>query len=541
MELSLQAFFFRKLPIGVLLILLFSNHITAFCHVQNNPAETEDNMVQSGIQSPLSKVINSNNHPHPYATGLHLLIHGHDALNARIAMIKSATQSVDLQYYIADADHSGKLIFQAILHAANRGVKIRILVDDLNFQDPDLTFNMLHMNQNIQIKIFNPCSHRRKGILTGLARMLGKQNKFNRRMHNKTMIADNSAAIIGGRNLSDAYFNSGSDVNFRDIDLLVLGKIVPNISSNFEQFWNHHLAQPLDQLTKLTYGQEKINQIKNQLLSFSTKNFDLTNNILISRDPLDQQLKQKKLNIIWAKAKCWGDEIDKINKNSNKYISPPSQRLLELIQTAKQQITLTSAYFVPDQDAIKALRDAADRGVKISILTNSLAATDTPAVNSGHHQHRTHLLKHGIQIFELKPLSEKKLKTKLLGSKSRASLHAKAYVIDCRHLFLGSFNFDPRSKTLNTELMIEIESPTLSKKVNNFFKANASLEESYQVLLSDHNDRHQLKEKGLHTSRLIWLSHEHGNLVFYHYDPKANFIRNFISALFTILPLEGQL
>lgn len=474
-------------------------------------------------------------------TGLHLLINGSDALNARIAMIKSAKRSLDIQYYIADADQSGNTILQAILKAAQRGVRVRILLDDLNFQDPHLVLTMLNSTKNIKVRVFNPFPEKGNSLLSRVIKIISNAKKLNRRMHNKTMIADNLAAIIGGRNLSDAYFDISQELNFRDIDLLALGRIVTDLSTNFDDFWNHSLSKPLNSLIKKVYSDKDLFLQKKKLTSFIPHSSKINHNVLFSQDPLDQQLKQKKIQLTWAKAKCWSDSPEKINKTIDKYVSPPAIRLTDLIQKAKKQVILVSAYFVPSRDGVELLTRKAISGVRINILTNSLASTDAPAVQSGYNRYRRKLLEHGISLFEFKPLSGKKRKTNILGSRSKASLHAKAYVIDHRYLLLGSFNFDPRSKKLNTELLIELDSEELSKKVNNLFDESTSMYDSYQVVLANKEDMRQLQESNLPISPLIWLSKENGIFTRHHYDPNANFMRNLISAIFTLLPLENQL
>lgn len=498
-------------------------------------------MVTPDRNSRLGKLINYKASRHTHKTGLHLLVSGNDALNARIAMIRSASYSVDLQYYIADADQSGSLILQVILEAAQRGVRVRILLDDLNFQDPDFVLAMLNRTKNIEVRIFNPFPSRREPLLSKINQITRNVHRLNRRMHNKTIIVDNLASIIGGRNLSDAYFDVSQELNFRDVDLLALGEVVPEISANFDAFWNHSLARPLSKLSKSWQDQEKILAAKKKLMLFNTKILDTNHHSFFSRAPLDKQLKSKKLKLTWAKAKCWSDSPEKINKIQDEYISPPAKRLSELIKNAKEQLTLVSAYFVPNKDSLKMLTQATHRGVNVRVLTNSLASTDAPAVQSGYHRYRTKLLMHGAKLFEFKPLSGRKNRANILGSKSKASLHAKAYVIDDQKLLLGSFNFDPRSIKLNTELIIEVESKALSQKMNRLFKETTSPYESYQVHLANKNDILQLKKAGLPNSSLIWLSKENGIQIRHHYDPNTNFLRNFISGIFSILPLENQL
>lgn len=478
---------------------------------------------------------------HPGQSGFRLLVTGHDALATRLALARSAQHTLDLQYYIADVDNTGKLLLEAALRAAQRGVRVRMLFDAMNFKDVDSTIAVLAATPNIEVRIFNPFGTADQGALGKLGNIVTHLDTLTRRMHNKAMIADNQVAIVGGRNLGDSYFDASHTLKFRDVDVIAAGPIVPSISRSFDVFWNSEEAYPLAAVDRKRHSAEAMRKVREDLRQHWQDTVERESMGDIEVPPLVQQWRQDRTALIWAPARFWSDTPDKIVDPKQDYVSPPAKRLGELMQQAQHEFLLISAYFVPHQRGVDMMGAMVARGVKVSVLTNSLAATDAPAVQAGYGPFRVPLLQRGVSLYEYKPVSGKRPPTSVTGSRSRASLHTKAYEIDHRVVVIGSLNFDPRSVGLNTEIALEIESPTLAGQLAELFAQTASLDDSYHVLLASPDDVAQLRTTGAPASPLVWVTEENGHLIRYNFDPDAGFKRNAMSALFTVLPLDDQL
>ncbi|WP_235838053.1 phospholipase D family protein [Chitinasiproducens palmae] len=527
------------------LFLLTATCMLAACASQRLPATAYPRAVEFALPASTPSALNATLTPlkaaHPGESGFKLLVKGSDALGARIALARSAQRTLDLQYYIADVDETGKLLLEAALRAAERGVRVRMLFDDMNFKDHDSTIAVLDASPNIEVRIFNPFGTAAQGPFGKVSNLFTSLDTLTRRMHNKAMIADNQVAIVGGRNVGDSYFDASHVLSFRDLDIVAAGDIVPPISRSFDLFWNSAEAYPLRALKPIHVDREEMARVREDLKRHWEESVAITGGAHLEEPPLARQIRTGEMPLTWAKARFWTDTPDKIVEPTDDYVSPPAKRLGELMQQAQQEFLLISAYFVPHQHGVDMMSEMVRRGVKVSVLTNSLAATDAPAVQAGYNPFRVPLLKNGVSLYEYKPSPGSKPRTAIAGSKSRASLHAKTYVIDRRTVVIGSLNFDPRSVGLNTEVALEIESPPIAAQVVELFDETASLDESYHVVLADQADRDALAKTGAPDSPLIWITEENGHILRYNFDPDAGFKRNAMSALFTILPLDDQL
>jgi putative cardiolipin synthase len=346
-------------------------------------------------------------------------------------------------------------------------------------------------------------------------------------------------AIVGGRNLGDEYFSASPTLQFRDLDVLAAGPITADVSASFDEYWNSSGAYPLRALNHQHFSQQELDATRDTLRTHWRNDAAPYNAKPINATPLATQISKDELGLTWAPAEFKADSPGKIDQPSPDYVSPPLQRLIELTHAAQQEFLVVSPYFVPHDTGVKALSELTQRGVRVAVLTNSLAATDAVAVQAGYSPYRVPLLQHGVELYEFKP--DQRTPPTAIGSRSRASLHAKTYVIDRQILVIGSMNLDPRSANLNTELALIIHSPVLAGQVAGMFDKAVSPDVSYRVTLATPAQLAQLRYIGAPQSQLKWTDRENGELRTYDFDPQAGLYRNFLTGIFLLLPVQGEL
>jgi putative cardiolipin synthase len=482
---------------------------------------------------------------HGGQSGFRLLIDGTDALQTRIALARAATKTLDLQYYIAAEDTTGRLLLAAALYAADRGVRVRMLVDDLNFDDTRRLMAALSTHPKIEVRIFNPFGSTHSSVFARTETFLTRIDRFTRRMHNKAMIADGELAIVGGRNLGDEYFSASPKLQFRDLDILAAGPIVGDVSKSFDAFWNSAGAYPLSAVDKRNYAAGDLRAARAELRAHWREQAQAVGAKPLSAAPLWQQIAQGQMGLVWAHATFRVDSPTKITAPEDDYRSPPMHALAELLQGAQHEVLLLSPYFVPHDAGIRLLSGLTHRGVRVAVVTNSMASTDAVAVQAGYSPYRMALLQNGVELYEFMPLQRTRSRF-FAGSESRASLHAKAYVIDRRTLVIGSLNFDPRSAHLNSELALVIDSPALAGQVAKLIEQSMSPSVSYRVRLATPSERAQRRRLGEPDSGLVWSGEERDDggpphMHTWTLDPGAGFVRNLLTGLFLLLPVDSQL
>ena len=461
-------------------------------------------------------------------SGFYLLSDNTDAFVARFALATIAKKTLDIQYYIMHRDASGQYLAYAILRAADRGVHVRILVDDINLSGRDNNLKMLSQHENIEIRIFNPLKNRDwfRNI-----ELLINLDRAGRRMHNKAFIADNSAAIIGGRNIGDEYFDARSSLNFVDLDLLTVGPIVDDITKSFGDYWDSDWATAIENLSKTRVFKQQLLNLKRKLKDkwHSAKNTRYFQSI--RQSDLTGKIIDKKIPFIWANARLFYDHPEKINAVSPEKITHFGPHVMPYFDLSKESLLIASPYFVPGCEGSKWLKNKQQQGTKIKILTNSLAATDVIAVHAGYRKYRKRLIKADIKLFELKPTARHlREKTKMiLAGSSNSSLHAKYMVIDERYVFVGSANIDPRSNNLNTEIGIMVDSKELAEQTANLFDKTTSLDNCHQLIVDEAKNK------------LIWLTNENGKETRYYREPNASYLRKLGVFILSLLPIESLL
>lgn len=475
---------------------------------------------------------------HPGQSGFQLLANGSDAFTARLALVQSAQHSLDVQYYSADEDVTGRLLLQSLLDAAARGVRVRMLVDDMNRRHIDPTLAVLDQHPNIEIRVFNPFGTLKTTLFERAGNLLTQFDQINRRMHNKALIADNQLAIVGGRNLGDEYFDADPDVSFRDFDLLCAGPVVDAVSRSFDHFWTSPQSYPLKQLQS-KIDKQTLDDTR-EALARHWRNADgmPVGHKALHQPSLADSLRSGERPLFWAPAELAADSPNKLDIPAAESKSTPGAKLRQLAANAQREVLIISPYFIPLDGGVLFLSALAQRGVKVRVLTNSLAATDVIPVHAGYARYRPALLKAGIELYEFKPIrssiGESTSRRITLGGSSRASLHGKAYVIDRRDVILGSFNLDPRSARQNTELAMVIHSPEFAERMAGIFDQATSARVSFRVELVPPGTTPPTPTPPTMPA-LRWVGEENGQPRTFDVEPYASFWRNSVAGAFTLL------
>lgn len=401
---------------------------------------------------------------HPDKTGVYPLSRGTEAFAARMLLARQAQSSIDVQYYIWHDDLTGTLLLDALRAAAARGVRVRLLLDDNGIAGLDARLAALNGLPNFEVRLFNPFVLRSPKF----ANYLFDFFRLNRRMHNKSFTVDNVATVIGGRNVGDEYFGTGSSSIFLDLDVLAVGQVVPDVSSDFDRYWSSAATYPIELI--VDEPGDGLSMLDDALSKHvGTAQFAQYRTAL-EASPLVAGLLDRSLALEWTAVRLVSDDPSKALGNATRD-SLMIARLMDLLQRPSRTVDLVSAYFVPGRvgtDQLIAIRKA---GVRVRILTNSFNVTDVALVHAGYVKYRRELLEAGIELFELKAREDGRQGREELGAygSSGASLHAKTFSVDGRHVFVGSFNFDPRSALLNTEMGLMIESPALAGAMSRAF------------------------------------------------------------------------
>lgn len=400
---------------------------------------------------------------HPGDSSFRPLQNGVDALLARIVLAEAAERSLDAQYYIWHDDLTGRHFAHALLRAADRGVRVRILLDDVGVNANDEILLTLDAHANIEIRLFNPLALR---SFRGLG-MLADFSRINRRMHNKAFIADNQAAILGGRNIGDEYFDAGSELAFGDLDVLMTGPGVDKASSAFDRFWNAPSSIPVPALLGRSHDMPAMEALRAELSAFIAAQRD-SPYVRNAGIELLEKLTGDAPGYYWGKAHLLYDDPAKIDRPPDDPEGHLLPQFANIGSKMRNELLIVSPYFIPGDAGVAWLENLVKRGVQVTVLTNSLSATDVGAVHAGYSRYRMALLEGGIRLHELKPDAIEQARAsggKRRISGSRASLHAKTFVFDRRAVFIGSLNLDPRSVRLNTEIGVVCESQPLAAQL----------------------------------------------------------------------------
>jgi putative cardiolipin synthase len=477
----------------------------------------------------LGKLVQKLSSDHTKPSGFFLLDNGLDALVARAVLAQQAERSIDVQYYLYHDDLVGRLFTDQLLQAADRGVRVRLLVDDMDLSGRDLGASILDSHPNVELRIFNPFSRESGRVLQFLTRM----GQVTRRMHNKSFTVDNQATILGGRNIGEEYFDADPDLAFQDLDVLAIGPVAQKVSTAFDLYWNSELAYPASVLIKEKPASEVI-QEKRRLLSTYVAHQKGSDYIDALRDSdLARRIRNQQVPFRWGDAVVLYDRPEKLlhGFDETKYHLVP--QVSPYFKSVTEELIIFSPYFVPGQSVTEFLTGLVQRGVRVCILTNSLASNDVGIVHAGYAKYRKTLLRGGVELYELNmKLSEQDRKAKRgKMSVSKASLHAKSFVFDRKKIFVGSLNLDPRAVLHNTEIGAVIECPEIAEGMGRWFDHNIDKVAFRLELYKDHNGVDSIRWHGL----------VDGKPRSFVTEPYVGFWRRFAVGFLGLLPIESQL
>ena len=473
---------------------------------------------QDTAETHLGRTIAPLTQAHPGKSGVIALPQGIDAFAARARLADVAERSLDVQYYIWHNDMAGSLLFDALRRAADRSVRVRLLLDDNNTEGMDDVLAELASHRNIEVRLFNPFAARRWRALSYLTDF----DRLDRRMHNKSFTADNQVTIIGGRNVGDEYFGAGQNVQFVDLDVMAIGDVVRDVSRDFDRYWASDSAYPAGRVLQPTGATPQLTpEAGADRATMTALYLDA-----LARQPFVRMMLEHRLPFEWASVHMVSDDPSKgLGKaRDDDFLWA---RLKRIVATPTRELELVSPYFVPGADGAAHFADMARHGAKITVLTNSLEATDVPAVHAGYAKRRKQLLESGVELYEMKRTGGATPTFRAGGSSSASSLHAKTFSVDRSAVFIGSFNFDPRSASLNTELGFVMECPVIAAAMADAITAMMA-ERAYQVRLGPDGG-------------MQWVEHIDGKEVVHDQEPGAGFWRQLGVSLLSLLPIEGLL
>ena len=460
----------------------------------------------------------------PGQSGFYPLQDGIDALSARLLLAERAEYSIDTQYYLLKADTAGLAFIDALLRAADRGVRVRLLLDDVFTAGYDAGMAALDSHPNFEVRIFNPFNRGAAGrAWSGLIDL----RRVNRRMHTKTFTIDSQVTILGGRNIADEYFGAREDAKFSDLDVAGIGPIAAEVSSMFDDFWNHETALPVPAFAQMPDDPAAALERFRARLQEARETILETRYAEAVRQSILEFLDGDGSELEWASYQLVYDSPDKGIRSTDGPAVTITKPLIEALRSAEKELIVVSPYFVPRKTGVQFFSELQARGVDVTIVTNSLAANNQVTVHGGYAPARKPLLQNGVRIHEVRPDADVAGAEIVAASGAKSTLHTKAFLVDRQTLFIGSFNFDPRSANLNTESGVIIESQRLGEEFGDTFDRGVR-SQTYELSLND-------------AGKLRWRGYEDDREVIYRKEPKSTWGQRFIAGLVRLLPVKGQL
>ena len=439
---------------------------------------------------------------HPDKSGVYVLEKGEESLLTRAWFTYNASRTIDIQYFIWSTDNIGTLASEALLRAAERGVRVRVIVDDLLIDAKHDTLLALAAHSNVQVRIYNPQYTVGTSLLQRLGNLLEDFRAVNQRMHDKIALFDGLAGITGGRNMADEYYDYDTEYNFRDRDVLVVGPAAKMMGESFERFWSSPLAVPVEQqLQGVRLSSDIVAAHHDWLHDYAQDPENYTPRIRSILDSLDEKISQLSGHLVWCDTRVISDEPGKNDGSLGlKGGSASTMALTSAVENATTRVTIQTPYVVLTDEALSLFARLVQRGVRVRIVTNSLASTDNLQAFSGYHKQRDALLAAGIELYEFRPfpmvqyrLNERH--AELEQHNPIFAVHAKTMVIDGESLFIGTFNLDPRSANLNTEIGVQIESPLLARQVEEHIEQDMRSQNSWTPLTDNPDDQATLAKR----------------------------------------------
>lgn len=509
-----------------LILIVFSAQFLWGC--SSLPANQNGQFVSADIDtsnSRLTRWAQAAAQQHPSQSGFLAFDGGIEAFAARIRLIERAEATLDVQYYIWHDDLIGRVLYDRLLDAADRGVRVRLLLDDMDTAGKDETLALFNSHPNLEIRLFNPFVKRNSRWLD----LLSNPARLNHRMHNKSITADGIASILGGRNIGDEYFDATENVAFNDMDVLAVGDVAGEVEASFNLYWDSQWAYPAQQLLADVPISEK---------AYATLRSALTDNLNKAKNSdygaafrgyWEEMIDPKRARpLVWGRSELFSDHPDKIVDGDSIPENLIAPKLLKELDNAETDIVIVSPYFVPGKKFTRYLVNRVNSGVRVRVMTNSLAANDVGMVHAGYRKYRKDLLKGGVELYEFKSnRGEPTQKQRPWRGASLASLHGKFLGIDGKTIFVGSFNMDARSVSINTELGVLFESRQYGEFLSTRFD-KAAIRLGYKVDLDEDND-------------LIWETEENGEIVRFDREPLTSWWQRFSNRFMSFIVPESQL
>lgn len=445
-----------------------------------------------------------------------------NALAIRLLLADRAERCIDAQYYEIEDDLAGRLFIESLLRAADRGVRIRLLLDDYRTTGHDAGMAALRDHPNFEFRIYNPFLRRSARVVDAVLSFA----RINRRMHNKSFTVDNQITVIGGRNVGDHYFSVGHDLNFADLDVVAIGPVVAEVSNMFDAYWNSPAAMPVELVindpdrSRVSLPQLVERVSRSRAIIHRTRYAEAVRNSMARKLTYDLE------HFTWAPYQLAFDLPEKTYKGTAQKGTRIRSLLVQAFDEARDEVVLISPYFVPRLTGVRRFRELRERGVDVTVVTNSLASNNQIFAHGGYASVRRPLVRMGVRLFELRADASVVAARNIQPDTPHATLHTKAFAIDRKKLFIGSFNFDPRSANINTEMGVFIESPEMAEAfVRGTHKHLPP--QSWQV---------QLSGRG----RIRWHGIDDGGEVLLNREPQASFARRLAGSLVRLLPIKGQ-
>jgi putative cardiolipin synthase len=461
--------------------------------------------------------------------GFLLLKSGLDAFVARAILTHHAERSIDLQYYLYHSDLVGYLFMDLLVKAADRGVRVRLLVDDMDLEGRDAGMIALDSHPNIELRVFNPFDR----DLDRLSQYVSGFGSVTRRMHNKSFTVDNKVTVVGGRNIGNEYFDADPTLEFADLDVMAFGGVVKDVSHSFDLYWNSELSYPVTTIIDERPSEEDINGMYKKLAEYAEQQQDSDYTNALQNSDLASKMRAKKVEYIYGDAVVVYDLPEKISSDRNATELHLMTQLEPYFEGIKNELIIFSPYFVPGKEGVEFFKMLTDKGVRVKILTNSLASNDVSVVHAGYSKYRKALLRAGVELYEMdKKLTRKQRKEKKgVGGSSKASLHAKSFVLDREKVFIGSLNLDPRSFYENSEIGVIIESKEMA----------AGMAENFDRGIENASFRLELVTDEEDNEYILWHGYENGEKVIFEHDPYTSIWRRMGVGFMRLMPIESQL
>lgn len=467
-------------------------------------------------------------------TRLISIVDGVDAFYARVMLVVAADRSLDLQYFIWHSDVTGQVLLKYLLDAADRGVRVRLLLDDFHSGMPDQDLYALDKHPNISIRFFNPFANR----IFKYADFLTDPARVNRRMHNKSLTADNQYAIIGGRNIGDEYFDAQESSNFHDFDALITGPVVQQISTEFDEYWNHETAVPISIFQQSTATSYELEKVRIQLAQHWKSASGSPYADEVSAAQIVDALRGDSYPAYVGIADVVWDDPDKGLGKPPDEIATMRDHLTPYLDAVENELILISPYYVPNDRSVQKMIEGVQKGVSIILITNSYGSTDSSFVHAGYSKYRERLLAGGVKIYELKPTSRFNRRSGSVADRSEARLHTKMFIFDRKTVFMGSANLDPRSININTEMGIVFQSPDLAAALTRVLEGGER-KNVYELKLEKPPAESQ-GESTVTTSNIEWLERIDGKTIRHTSEPGVGAWESFI-LFFSGLAPESQI